>query len=33
MWADDVKRDPKYSWSSPLHFVDTEDRACVYNYK
>ncbi|KAK7034730.1 hypothetical protein VNI00_012137 [Paramarasmius palmivorus] len=24
-WADDVRRQPEYRWSGPLHYVDTED--------
>lgn len=32
MWADNVKRQTAYAWSSPLHYVDTADQACVYDY-
>ncbi|KZV90443.1 phospholipase C/P1 nuclease [Exidia glandulosa HHB12029] len=24
-WADDVRNDPKWAWSKPLHFIDVED--------
>jgi len=29
-WADSVRSKPAYAWSSPLHFIDTPDWACVY---
>lgn len=29
-WADKVKF--KYPWSSPLHYIDTPDHLCNYNY-
>uniref|UniRef100_A0A0D9UWC5 Aspergillus nuclease S1 n=1 Tax=Leersia perrieri TaxID=77586 RepID=A0A0D9UWC5_9ORYZ len=29
-WADDVKF--RYPWSAPLHYIDTPDRLCNYNY-
>jgi hypothetical protein len=30
-WADVVKKQPAYAWSSNLHFVNTPDWACNYN--
>ncbi|XP_047325076.1 endonuclease 2 [Impatiens glandulifera] len=30
-WADKVKF--RYHWSSPLHYIDTPDEACTYQYK
>jgi len=30
-WADEVRRNPAYSWSGALHYVDTPDWACNYN--
>eukprot|EP00055_Hartaetosiga_balthica_P014469 m.79491 g.79491 ORF g.79491 m.79491 type:complete len:320 (+) comp8605_c2_seq1:66-1025(+) len=32
-WADAVRLLPGWEWSFPLHFVDTKDRACDYEYK
>lgn len=29
-WADRVKF--RYHWSSPLHYIDTPDDLCTYNY-
>ncbi|KAJ3704098.1 hypothetical protein LUZ61_007803 [Rhynchospora tenuis] len=29
-WADNVRA--AYPWSSPLHYVDTPDNLCTYNY-
>lgn len=29
-WADDVRSDPAYHWSAPLHYIDTPDWACAY---
>eukprot|EP00246_Nothoceros_aenigmaticus_P004231 TRINITY_DN1567_c0_g1_i1.p1 TRINITY_DN1567_c0_g1~~TRINITY_DN1567_c0_g1_i1.p1 ORF type:complete len:300 (+),score=38.33 TRINITY_DN1567_c0_g1_i1:356-1255(+) len=31
-WPDDVKWQWKYQWTSPLHYVDTPDFLCNYNY-
>lgn len=31
-WADEVRRDPHYRWSSHLHYVNTPDFACNYEY-
>jgi len=30
-WADDVRKQPGYTWSGPLHFVNTPDWACTYS--
>jgi hypothetical protein len=32
-WADDVKHEKAYQWSAPLHFIDTKDYACNYDYE
>jgi len=29
-WADQVRSQPAYKWSAPLHYTDTPDWACVY---
>jgi len=29
-WADDVRTDPAYKWSAPLHFINTPDWVCTY---
>lgn len=31
-WADDIKWMQKYHWTSPLHYIDTPDFLCRYNY-
>jgi hypothetical protein len=31
-WADQVRNLPEWAWSKPLHFADTPDRVCNYNY-
>lgn len=31
-WADDVKHEKAYQWSAPLHYIDTKDYACNYDY-
>ncbi|KAL2244824.1 UNVERIFIED_CONTAM: Endonuclease 4 [Sesamum indicum] len=31
-WPDEVRRNPHYRWSSPLHYVDTPDFRCNYQY-
>ncbi|OMO65081.1 S1/P1 nuclease [Corchorus olitorius] len=31
-WADDIKWYYKWHWTSPLHYVDTPDFKCNYNY-
>jgi len=32
-YADNVRMLPQYSWSKPLHFIDTPDWVCNYDYK
>ncbi|CAM6115181.1 unnamed protein product [Calypogeia fissa] len=32
-WADEVKTTPGYEWSAPLHYVDTPNGACNYDYE
>ncbi len=29
-WADQVRSQPAYKWSAPLHFIDTPDWECAY---
>lgn len=31
-WADEVRRNYRYRWSSALHYVDTPDFKCNYDY-
>lgn len=31
-WADQVKDTPPYRWSAPLHYIDTPDYQCSYEY-
>eukprot|EP00897_Mesotaenium_endlicherianum_P002093 jgi/Mesen1/1911/ME000143S00961 len=31
-WADEIKRHQGYGWTAPLHFIDTPDFLCAYNY-
>ncbi len=31
-WADDVRSEAEWKWSAPLHFINTKDYACDYNY-
>ncbi|KJE96873.1 nuclease Le3 [Capsaspora owczarzaki ATCC 30864] len=31
-WADDIKNQAQWKWTQPLHFIDTPDFACNYNY-
>ena len=31
-WPDDVKWMQKYHWIAPLHYIDTPDFLCRYNY-
>ncbi|XP_047321144.1 endonuclease 1 [Impatiens glandulifera] len=33
VWPDQVRHWYKYRWTSPLHFIDTPDQACTFNYK
>ncbi|TVU16263.1 hypothetical protein EJB05_39816, partial [Eragrostis curvula] len=32
VWPDQVRHWYKYRWSSPLHFIDTPDKACTFVY-
>lgn len=31
-WADDVRPQPEWSWSAPLHYLNTPDQKCSYQY-
>ncbi|BFI32572.1 hypothetical protein AXG93_1544s1240 [Marchantia polymorpha subsp. ruderalis] len=31
-WGDEFQYLPQYSWSPPLHFINTPDKACTYDY-
>ncbi|XP_042490053.1 endonuclease 1 isoform X2 [Macadamia integrifolia] len=31
-WPDQIRHWYKYRWSSPLHFIDTPDQACSFDY-
>ncbi|CAO2823791.1 unnamed protein product [Amaranthus hypochondriacus] len=33
VWPDQVRHWYKYRWTSPLHFIDTPDNSCSFNYK
>lgn len=32
VWPDQIRHWYKYKWSSPLHFIDTPDNACSFDY-
>jgi hypothetical protein len=32
VWPDQVRHWYKYTWSGPLHFIDTPDKACTFDY-
>ncbi|MBA0627733.1 hypothetical protein Godav_022543 [Gossypium davidsonii] len=32
VWPDQIRHWYKYRWTSPLHFIDTPDNACSYEY-
>jgi hypothetical protein len=32
VWPDQVRHWYKYSWTGPLHFIDTPDKACSFDY-
>ncbi|CAN6269431.1 unnamed protein product [Urochloa humidicola] len=32
VWPDQVRHWYKYSWTGPLHFIDTPDKACTFDY-
>lgn len=31
-WPDQIRHWYKYRWTSPLHFIDTPDDACTFDY-
>ncbi|KAL9669945.1 hypothetical protein QQ045_007495 [Rhodiola kirilowii] len=31
-WPDQIRHWYKYRWTSPLHFIDTPDKACTFKY-
>ena len=31
-WPDEIKRRPEWSWTYALHFVNTPDNECNYEY-
>eukprot|EP00049_Salpingoeca_infusionum_P009924 m.168737 g.168737 ORF g.168737 m.168737 type:complete len:301 (+) comp14483_c1_seq4:191-1093(+) len=31
-WADDVRSQPQWEWTFPLHFINTPDQLCSYEY-
>jgi len=31
-WADEVREDKTWKWTAPLHYVDTADWACTFDY-
>lgn len=33
VWPDQVRHWYKYRWTSPLHFIDTPDNACSFDYQ
>ncbi|KAL6990996.1 Endonuclease 1 [Sarracenia purpurea var. burkii] len=33
VWPDQIRHWYKYRWTSSLHFIDTPDQACGFNYK
>lgn len=32
-WPDQIRHWHKYQWTSPLHFIDTPDEKCTFNYQ
>ncbi|KAI0498848.1 hypothetical protein KFK09_019744 [Dendrobium nobile] len=32
VWPDQIRHWYKYKWTSPLHFIDTPDKACNFDY-
>lgn len=32
VWADQIRHWNKYRWTSSLHFIDTPDKACTFDY-
>ncbi|KAM7530704.1 hypothetical protein LguiB_034114 [Lonicera macranthoides] len=33
VWPDQIRHWFKYRWTSPLHFIDTPDQACTFDYQ
>ncbi|KAG0558128.1 hypothetical protein M758_10G005900 [Ceratodon purpureus] len=33
LWPDEIKRMPNYHWTYPLHYIDTPDLLCSYDYE
>ncbi|XP_024526160.1 endonuclease 4 [Selaginella moellendorffii] len=31
-WADDIRRSYRFRWTGPLHYIDTPDNLCGYDY-
>lgn len=31
-WADQVRSEPSFKWSAPLHYINTPDNQCSYDY-
>jgi len=31
-WADDVRKEAQWAWTAPLHYIDTPDNMCAYEY-
>lgn len=32
-WADQARREPAYSWSEPLHYLNNRDGTCTFTYE
>ncbi|TQD88292.1 hypothetical protein C1H46_026173 [Malus baccata] len=32
VWPDQIRHWYRYRWTSPLHFIDTPDNACTFDY-
>ncbi|KAF2303427.1 hypothetical protein GH714_018250 [Hevea brasiliensis] len=32
IWPDQIRHWHKYRWTSPLHFIDTPDKDCIFDY-
>jgi len=30
-WADQIRSEPQWAWTAPLHYINTPDWACTYN--
>ncbi|XP_009411988.2 endonuclease 4 isoform X3 [Musa acuminata AAA Group] len=31
-WADEIRHNPRWRWTGPLHYIDTPDFKCNYDY-